>query len=279
MDNLATVIEGILFSSTEPKTAEQIIKIFPEDERPGLGEVHKILNDLQSFYGSRGIHLSEVASGYKFVVANDAVPFIQRTLEEKPQKYSRALLETLSLIAYRQPITRAEIEDIRGVAVSTNIIRTLTEQGWVRAIGHKEVPGRPALYATTKGFLDHFGLAHLEDLPPLAELKDLNAIDPNVVGHAQDEALKAQAESEAEEDTEVTEGEVDTDVEGNGESTTNEAIPESAEALPHLIENADTTPEVLDVADEVESQVSSEESAETTEPLDTTEETEAPAGM
>lgn len=214
MDNLATIIEGILYSANQPMTAEHIIKVFPEDERPAIGEVRKVLGQIQEWYAPRGVHLVEVASGYRFQVTTDVAPFIQRTLEEKPQKYSRALLETLALIAYRQPITRAEIEDIRGVAVSTNIVRTLSEQGWVRVIGHKEVPGRPALYATTKGFLDHFGLAHLEELPPLAELKDLNAIDPNLAQAAQDEEagigseqsdenVDENAEKTAEDNTEI----------------------------------------------------------------------------
>jgi segregation and condensation protein B len=242
MDNLATVIEGILFASSTPMTAEQIIKIFPEEERPGIGPVRAILNELQNFYSDRGIHLCEVASGYRFQVAQEVAPFIQRTLEEKPQKYSRALLETLSLIAYRQPITRAEIEDIRGVAVSTNTVRTLTEQGWVRVIGHKEVPGRPALYATSKGFLDHFGLAHLEDLPPLAELKDLNEIDPNLAAAAQDEALQAEKENAEEGEESLTSKE---------EQSSEEAQVQDAE------EEAELQVEIIDEED-LESEESSQ---------------------
>lgn len=245
MDNIATLIEGILFASNQPMTAEQIIKVFPEDERPALGEVRKILSDIQEWYGDRGIHLVQVASGFRFQVSQEVAPFIQRTLEEKPQKYSRALLETLALVAYRQPITRAEIEDIRGVAVSTNIMRTLTEQGWVRVIGHKEVPGRPALYATTKGFLDHFGLAHLEELPPLAELKDLNEIDPNLAAAAQDEQAQQDASSGSENDE------------------ASEQVTESADASDETVQaNSDADSESIDETIEAQAQDTNDDLAD-----------------
>jgi len=165
------IVEGILFAASTPLSVEAIAKYFPEEKRPTLAKVRDILVALKAHYQNRGIELVEVASGFRFQVTKTAAPYL---LENKSTRYSRALLETLALIAYRQPITRGEIEDIRGVAVSTHIIKTLDEHNWIRVVGHKEVPGKPALYATTKAFLDHFGLKRLEELPPLAPLKDFD---------------------------------------------------------------------------------------------------------
>ncbi len=128
-------------------------------------------------YQNRGVVLLEVSSGFRFQVAQSAAPWVARLWEEKPQKYSRALLETLALVAYRQPITRGEIEDIRGVSVSSQIIRTLVEREWIRVIGHRDVPGKPAMYATTRQFLDYFGLKKLDELPSLSEIRDLDVIN------------------------------------------------------------------------------------------------------
>lgn len=173
---LQRIIEGALFSAHLPLSAQELVKLFSEEEKPSLGEVREILRMLQVHYEERGVALKEVASGFRFQVIDEVVPYLVHHLDEKPARYSRALLETLALIAYRQPITRGEIEDIRGVVVSTNIVQTLLEQEWIRIVGYKEVPGKPALYATTKTFLDHFGLKNLEELPPLAELKDFDAL-------------------------------------------------------------------------------------------------------
>lgn len=170
------IIEGALFSAHLPLSAQDIVKLFADEEKPSLGEVRAIIQNLQSQYADHGVALTEVASGYRFQVVDEVVPYLVHHMDEKPARYSRALLETLALIAYRQPITRGEIEDIRGVVVSTNIVQTLLEQEWIRVVGHKDVPGKPALYATTKTFLDHFGLKSLEELPPLAELKDFDSL-------------------------------------------------------------------------------------------------------
>jgi len=174
-DNLKKLLEAVLLVAGKPMTEEQLLEIFGEEERPAMGLLKEAIVGLQQDFDDRAIELVRVASGYRFQVKSEWAPWMGRLWEEKAQKYSRSLLETLALIAYRQPITRGEIEDIRGVAVSTTTIKTLMdEREWVRVVGHKEVPGRPALYATTKHFLDYFGLKHLQDLPALPEIMDLD---------------------------------------------------------------------------------------------------------
>ena len=174
-DRLKRILEGALLAAGKPMTVIQLESLFEEDEvRPARDEIKAALEDVASELKGRGFELLQVASGYRFQVCDDLAPWIGRLWEEKPQKYSRALLETLALIAYRQPITRGDIEEIRGVAVSSNIIRTLIDRDWVRVVGHREVPGRPAMYASTKIFLDYFNLKSLDQLPPLAEIQDLD---------------------------------------------------------------------------------------------------------
>lgn len=172
--NLKALLEAILLAAAKPLTEEQLLNLFEEEERPPIGVLREALGELQSECETRGIELIRVASGYRLQVKQKWVPWVSKLWHEKPQKYSRALLETLALIAYRQPITRGEIEDIRGVAVSTSIFKTLLEdREWIRMVGHKEVPGRPALFATTKGFLDYFGLKSLQELPSLPDIMNL----------------------------------------------------------------------------------------------------------
>lgn len=166
------VVEGALLAAGGPLTADQILALYPDERRPARDDIRAAVESLVADYEGRGIELVEVAGGWRVQVRRAVAPWVARLWEEKPTRYSRALLETLALIAYRQPITRGEIEDIRGVAVSTQIVKTLTEREWVRVVGHRDVPGRPALYATTRRFLDYFGLRSLNDLPPLAELRD-----------------------------------------------------------------------------------------------------------
>ncbi len=186
IDELMPIVEGVLFAASEPLTADAISKLFIDEVKPKAQDIKKVIAQLKNTYKDRGIELVEVATGFRFQVSQVVVPYIAKTIEEKPARYSRALLETLALIAYRQPITRGEIEDIRGVVVSSNIIKTLDEQGWIRVVGYKEVPGKPGLYATTKAFLDHFGLKSLEDLPPLAQLQDFDAFAPNIEGEEEE---------------------------------------------------------------------------------------------
>jgi segregation and condensation protein B len=166
------VVEGALMAAGGPLTVDQILGLYPDDQRPPREEVRDAVAAISDDYHGRGIELVEVAGGWRIQVRREVAPWVGRLWEERPARYSRALLETLALIAYRQPITRGEIEDIRGVAVSTQIVKTLSERDWIRIVGHRDVPGRPALFATTRRFLDYFGLRSLNDLPPLAEIRD-----------------------------------------------------------------------------------------------------------
>lgn len=174
---LKKIIEGALFASHQPLNIEKLGGLFYDEERPSNTEFRDALLELQTEYAERGLELKEVGTGWRFQVKMEVGEWVSRLWEEKPQKYSRALLETLALVAYRQPITRSEIEEIRGVAVSTQIIKTLQEREWVRVVGHRDVPGRPAMYATTREFLDYFNLRSLEELPSLAEIRDLDKIN------------------------------------------------------------------------------------------------------
>jgi segregation and condensation protein B len=166
------VVEGALMAAGGPLTLDQILGLYPDEQRPAREEIRDAVAAITEDYQGRGIELVEVAGGWRIQVRREVAPWVGRLWEEKPARYSRALLETLALIAYRQPITRGEIEDIRGVAVSTQIVKTLSERDWIRIVGHRDVPGRPALFATTRRFLDYFGLRSLNDLPSLAEIRD-----------------------------------------------------------------------------------------------------------
>ncbi|MTI13002.1 SMC-Scp complex subunit ScpB [Sansalvadorimonas verongulae] len=183
---IVPVIEAALMAAGKPLTLEQLAGLFDDNVRPSKPEMKQAMADLAEQCEGRGFELKEVASGWRFQVRQELAPWVGRLWDEKPQRYTRALLETLSLIAYRQPITRGEIEDIRGVSVSTNIIRTLQEREWVRVVGHRDVPGRPAMYATTRQFLDYFNLRNLDELPPLSELRDLDAMAQKLEGGAGD---------------------------------------------------------------------------------------------
>jgi segregation and condensation protein B len=167
------VIEAALLAAGRPLTLDRLTELFAsKGDAPDRVTLKRVLDTLAAEYEGRGIELREVATGYRVQVKRSMSDWLQALWEERAPRYTRALLETLALIAYRQPITRAEIEEVRGVVVSTNIIRTLLERNWVRVVGHRDVPGKPAMFGTTKDFLDYFGLKKLEDLPPLAELKD-----------------------------------------------------------------------------------------------------------
>lgn len=174
------IIEAALMASSQPLSLAQLAAIFTETEPVASEAVAQAVTELQADCETRGIELVEVASGFRYQVRQDVHAFVSRMWTERQTRYSRALLETLALIAYRQPITRAEIEQIRGVVVSTSIIRTLEEREWVRVVGHRDVPGRPALFGTTRNFLDYFNLKSLDELPPLAEIRDLEELDPQL---------------------------------------------------------------------------------------------------
>jgi segregation and condensation protein B len=177
---LKTIVEAVLLAASRPLSVDQLRAMFAEDERPERNELRAALAALADEYTGRGIELAEVGSGYRIQIRQEMQPWVSRLWEEKPARYSRALLETLALIAYRQPITRGEIEEVRGVTVSTSIMKTLLEREWVRVVGHREVPGRPAMYGTTREFLDYFSLKSLEELPTLAELRDLASFSPDL---------------------------------------------------------------------------------------------------
>ncbi|PYB80482.1 MULTISPECIES: SMC-Scp complex subunit ScpB [Pseudomonas] len=178
---LASLIEAFLLASGKPQSLERLYELFEEAERPAPAVFKKALEVLGKSCTGRAFELKEVATGYRLQIREDYAPWVGRLWEERPQRYSRALLETMALIAYRQPITRGEIEDVRGVAVNSNIIKTLMEREWIRIVGYREVPGRPAMFATTKAFLDHFNLKSLDELPALAELRELELeVEPEV---------------------------------------------------------------------------------------------------
>ena len=174
--SLSYVLEAVLLAAARPVSVEQMLELFEESQRPSAEEVDAALAELAERCADRACELREVASGWRLQVRQQYAEVVSRLWQERPSRYSRALLETLALIAYRQPITRGEIEGIRGVTVSTTIMRTLHERNWVRVVGHREVPGRPELLGTTREFLDYFGLKSLDDLPTLAELRDLDDI-------------------------------------------------------------------------------------------------------
>ena len=171
------VIEVALLGAGRPLSLEQLSGLFGKRGAPSRQEVRDALAALEADYEDRGIQLKQVASGYRIQIRKSMSDWLTPLWEERPPRYSRALLETLALIAYRQPITRGEIEEVRGVVVSTNIIRTLLERGWVRVLGHRDVPGKPAMFGTTREFLDYFGLTKLDDLPPLSEIRDLEDLN------------------------------------------------------------------------------------------------------
>ncbi len=170
--DLKAIVEAALFVAQKPLSVAELQALYPEDGQPEAAEVRVALAELAEEFKSRPIELKQVASGYRFQVREALSPWISRLFEERPARYTKAFLETLAIIVYRQPVTRGEIEEIRGVAVSTQIIRNLLEREWVQVVGHKEVPGRPGLYATTRHFLDYFNLKGLDELPPLQTFID-----------------------------------------------------------------------------------------------------------
>lgn len=189
-------IEALIFASDKPLSVARLQELLECDGDVSRDDIRAALIELGKCYQQRGIHLVEVGSGFRFQTINELSEVVGRLWEEKPQRYSRALLETLALIAYRQPITRGDIEEIRGVAVSSNIIKSLLERHWVRVVGHREVPGRPAIYATTRQFLDYFNLKSLDQLPSLAEIRDLDTIAKELTAEFDFEAEGANEEEQ-----------------------------------------------------------------------------------
>ena len=228
-EQLQRIVEGALLAAGKPLAVEDFAVLFDDIDRPSNEAIRAALTAIAEQCAGRGFELREVASGYRFQVIQDVAPWIARLWEEKPQRYSRALLETLALIAYRQPITRGDIEDIRGVAVASNIIKTLLERDWVRVVGHKDVPGRPALYATTRKFLDYFNLKNLDDLPTLAEIRDLDSLNAELALEGADTVHvgeQAGAETVAAEIAAINEIAGVADVDAAGDIASESAVPE-----------------------------------------------------
>jgi len=252
-EQLKTVLEAALLAAGHPLTLNQLNALFDEDEQPGHGRLREALALLDAELDGHAVELTEVAGGYRLQIRARLMPRISRMWAEKPPRYSRALLETLAIIAYRQPITRGEIEQIRGVSLSANILKTLTEREWVKAVGHRDIPGRPELLGTTAAFLDYFGLKGLDDLPTLAEIRDLDNIEPELAlndpehdqtpsgGQDDHEAEQAEQDTqtghEGRPDVESQENDAQDD-EANGEKDYDAVEPEAAGPDP-----SGTTPE------------------------------------
>ena len=191
MDNLSLIIEALLFSSSRPLSEKEILSAFDLRSPPTSNEIKEALKSIEEKYSENSIELVKVASGYRLRIRQEYSSWVAKLWEAKPQKYSRALLETLALIAYKQPITRGEIEEVRGVSVSSQIIRTLLDRSWIKVVGHRDVPGRPALFITTQKFLDDFSMKTLDDLPVLPDLPEIENISPEL--SLQDDAIEQEA--------------------------------------------------------------------------------------
>lgn len=226
IDKLKQIIEAALMVSEAPLSRKQLLGLFAA-EGVDAEALDAALGALAADYDGRGVELVEVASGFRFQARTALADYVNRVFEERPPRYSRALLETLAIIAYRQPVTRGEIEAIRGVAVSTNIIRQLTEREWIRVAGHRDVPGRPAVYATTPAFLDYFNLKSVTDLPALPEIRDIPDVAPDLFGEEDGKTAQAQKADAAETGVAAPEtGETDSDGATDPERTT-DPMPQS----------------------------------------------------
>jgi len=218
--SIKNVVEAVLLAAGKPLTVDQLLSVFGDGEKPERSQIREAIDALQDEYADRCVELVQVASGWRVQVSQEMEPWVSRLTEEKPARYTRALLETLALVAYRQPITRGEIEDIRGVSVSTSIMKTLQEREWVRIVGHRDVPGHPAMYGTTRQFLDYFNLKGLDDLPTLMELRDIDSINAELdlalpgeslpLPDEQDEETASEAADESEDAAVVVQVAVDT---------------------------------------------------------------------
>ena len=240
------IVEAALLAAPQPLTLVQLKGLFPLDEPAPDDSIETALADLQAACAERGVELVEVASGWRFQVKAEVHPWVARLWAERQTKYTRATLETLALIAYRQPITRGEIEQIRGVATNSNIIKSLEERDWIRSVGHRDVPGRPELLGTTKTFLDYFGLKRLDELPPLSELKDFGELDPQLDFDAPPIAANTPVEGDvdvASESDDAPVPDADADDAGHGDdeaaSPTQDNDAEADEANAHPEDDAD----------------------------------------
>ena len=252
IEYLKRIVEGALLAAGHPLNLNQLNSLFPPDEQPGHGPLREALAALDAELEKRAVELKEVGSGYRLQIRTDLMPAISQLWTEKPPKYSRALLETLAIIAYRQPITRGEIEQIRGVSVSSNILRTLQEREWIKVIGHRDVPGRPELLGTTKAFLDYFNLKSLDELPTLAEIKDIDNLEPELeLQHPASDSPRADSNAEPEADQEANEKH-DHEEDAQQEDSAGEAVGETTDV---------TGPDSANVQQEDDAQETGEEIA------------------
>jgi len=243
-DELMNIVEAALLAAPRPLDMDALMALFPEGGRPERSELKDALTALGERYEGRGVEIAEVASGFRVQVRTRYSEWVSRLWEERPPRYSRALLETMAIIAYRQPVTRGDIEQIRGVAVATSIIRTLLDRGWVRVVGQRDVPGHPEMFGTTKGFLDYFGLKRLDELPSLAEIRDIAELNPELdfddEGSASASPMADYADADA--DADAVTSEVDTD--GTDEEADADAAgTDAGQALEHELDDdgADAT--------------------------------------
>jgi segregation and condensation protein B len=230
MEKLKNILEAVLLSADKPMKVPQLEALFESDEdRPTRDEIRKGLHELGEEYAERGFELKQVASGFRLQVKQDFAPWVGRLWEDRPARYTRALLETLALITYRQPITRGEIEEVRGVSVSSNIIRTLLERDWIKVLGHKDVPGKPTLYGTTREFLDYFNLKSLDELPSLADIKDLDQIYPELALEDAANTDESESDSTDEGDDTSESNSLDSDTEATDDQDNVEVVDAEAE--------------------------------------------------
>ncbi|QIL88717.1 SMC-Scp complex subunit ScpB [Microbulbifer sp. SH-1] len=252
---LSRILEGALLAAAQPMSEDRLLALFEEGEQPERGQLREALEQIAQRCEGRGFELRQVASGWRFQVPEDLAPWVNKLWEEKPQRYSRATLETLAIIAYRQPITRGDIEEIRGVAVSSQIVRSLADRGWIKVVGQRDVPGKPSLYATTREFLDYFNLKSLDDLPTLAEIRDIDSLNAvldlgvDATG-ADDDEPEADAAGEAPQagaDTRSSESEDEQLEEGLQEAGSDQ---QTLETAPEETELADETGAAVELASE-----------------------------
>ena len=254
INKLKNILEAVLLATERTLSVVQLEALFElDEERPTRDEIRQALHEMEEDYQTRGFELKQVASGYRLQVRQEFSTWVGRLWEEKPARYTRALLETMALIAYRQPITRGEIEEVRGVSVSSNIIKTLLERDWIKVLGHKDVPGKPTLYGTTKEFLDYFNLKKLDELPTLAEIKDLDSIHPEL--ELDEDASNAAPEEGAEGDDPAAQAIADEPVSADAtDADTNPQQSGSADQTADEAEQLEVAQQSEDSSDEEEAE-------------------------
>ena len=246
---LKNIIESVIYASDQPMDINQLMSLFSEEQQPGRDAIKAAIESLQEECDARSIELKEVKTGFRFQVKQDYAEWVSKLWEEKPARYSRASLETLALIAYRQPITRSEIEEVRGVSVSSQIIKAFIERDWVKVVGHRDVPGKPALYATTKGFFEYFNLKSLEDLPSLAEIRDIDSINEKLDLNMPGEAPESDGldENEAANDSDKLDAEViDVNSVNEAEIQETDEDQDDYESIEEVSDIADSEDELVD---------------------------------